>query len=474
MSATDLCDLTLVDVAARIEARAVSALEVAQSVLERVERLQPRLNAFIRVESEALLASARCADEERARGVRRGPLHGVPISVKDLFAVAGQPATAGSRILADYRPDRDATAWARLRAAGALLLGKTNLHEFAYGATTINPHYGDTHNPWALERIAGGSSGGSAAAVATGMGYGTLGSDTGGSIRLPAAVCGVSGLKPTYGRVSRAGATALSWTQDHVGPLARTALDCAVLLDLMTGPDPDDSTAASLPAPNAEATLRGAPADLRGVRVGILSGHREAVLEPEVGACFDRAIQILVSLGAQVREVRFEHEPAALLAGQTIQAVEAMQVHHAWLRDRPQDYGADVRIRLELGALVPGAQFVKALRLRRLTVERMRDLMQDVDVLAGPTVPIVAPPIAASMIQMGNQQVEPRTVLARLTRLYDVTGQPALSIPCGFGAHGLPVGLQLAARPWADALVLRVGHAYQQATDWHQHHPPLD
>ncbi len=474
MDATDLCFLSLADAAELVRSRAVSVLELARATLDRAQRLEPRLNAFIRLDGEGLLAAARQADEALARGDRRGPLHGVPLSLKDLLDVAGQPMTAGSRILAGHVPEQDATVWARLRAAGALLLGKTNLHEFAYGATTINPHYGPTRNPWDLERIPGGSSGGSAAAVAAGVGYGSIGSDTGGSIRLPAALCGVVGLKPTYGLVSRRGAFPLSWSQDHLGPLARTALDCALLLDAIAGPDPADPTTRAARPPGAVAALRGAPAHLRDVRVGVLREHRAGVVDAEVGAAFDQAISQFAALGAEIHEVTFPEEPLAISAAQTILFGEATAVHQKWLRERADDYGADVRGRLELGALLPGVDYVQAQRLRTRIVQRMLAAMAEVDVLAGPTTPIPAPPIAATTIRVEEREVDPRTVLLRFTRLFDLTGQPAVSVPCGFTAGGLPIGLQLAARPWADALVLRMVHAYQQALGWYERRPPLE
>src|SRR5919204_1112030 len=371
MDAADLCHLPLADVARLLRARAVSPVEVAEAVLARAERLQPALNAFIRIDGEALLLGARQAEEQLDRGDARGPLHGVPISLKDLFDVAGQPTTAGSRILDDHRPSRDATVWARLRGAGALLIGKANLHEFAYGATTVNPHYGATRNPWDTGRIAGGSSGGSAAAVAAGIGYGSLGSDTGGSIRNPAALCGVTGLKPTYGRVSRAGVFPLSWAQDHVGPLARTAYDCALLLDVLAGPDPADPTTLGVEPPRAVEALETARGDLRGMRAGVLADHRANVADPDVGAVFDRAAAELAALGAEVRDVGLPEEPAALDAGLLILMAEAAAVHLPWLRQRPGDYGPDVRARLEAGALVPAVDYIDAPRAPPAPVPRI-------------------------------------------------------------------------------------------------------
>lgn len=474
---TDLAYLSLAEAATLVRARAVSPVELARVALERAERLQHALNVFVHgTQSEQLMAAAREAEAAIARGAYRGPLRGIPLTLKDLFDVAGQGTGAGTRFLGAQPATEDATVWARLRAAGALLVGKTNLHECAFGATTANPHHGPTRNPWDPARIPGGSSGGSAAAVAAGIGYGSLGSDTGGSIRNPAALCGITGLKPTYGRVSRAGAFPLSWSQDHVGPLARSAFDCGLLLEAIAGPDPRDPTAVaarpawSAPSPRSSEAPGG---DLRGVRIGLLVGHRAAVSDPAVGEASDRAVDVLRGLGAEVRSFELPEEEQALAVGSLILLAEAAAVHLAWLRRQPDAYGPDVRGRLELGALVSAADYVDARRARRALTGRLLGRMrtEGVDVLVGPTVPIGAPPIAPPARSLGAD--DPRTVLLRLTRLFDVTGQPALSVPCGFTQEGLPVGLQVAGFPWQEALVLRVGMAYQAATTWHRQRPPV-
>ncbi len=474
MDAIELCYRPLVEVADLVRSRAVSPVELARHTLERAERLQPSLNAFIRLDGDALLAAARTAEAEIARGTYRGPLHGIPISLKDLFDVAGQPTTAGSKTLAGHRPARDAAAWARLKAAGALLLGKTNLHEFAYGATSANPHFRPVRNPWDPTRVPGGSSGGSAAAVSAGVGYASLGSDTGGSIRCPAALCGVTGIKPTYGRVSRAGAFPLSWAQDHVGPLARTAWDCAVVLDAIAGPDPADPTTLGVEPPAAAQALHPQDHRLRGVTAAVLTAHRDAALDAGVRTAFDRAVEQLAHLGLEVRQIDLPEERELQDAAVLILVAEAAAVHLARLRAAPEHYGADVRARLEAGALVPAVDYIDAQRARRALVPRLLARLAEVDVLLGPTVPIAAPSVETTAIRMGERDVDPRTVLLHLTRLFDVTGQPAASVPCGFTADGLPVGLQIAGHPWQEALVLRVAHAYQQVTEWHRHRPPVD
>ncbi len=437
--------------------------------------MQPTLNAFVRLADEAdLLAEARNAEAEIGHGEYRGPLHGIPITVKDLFDVAGQPTTAGSSFLGSQPVERDAAAWSRLKAAGALLLGKTNLHEFAYGATTANPHFGPTRNPWDTERVPGGSTGGGAVAVSMGAGFAALGSDTGGSIRCPAALCAVTGIKPTYGRVSRAGAFPLSWSQDHVGPLARTARDCAVILDVIAGPDQADPTTLGVPALKSAASRHEGDHSLGGLTAGVLTSHRERVLDPSVGQAFDRAVDQLCELGLTVRELEIPEERDLDDTGVVILMAEAAAVHLEWLREAPERYGDDVRGRLEAGVLVPAVDYLDAERARRKLVPRALARMAEVDVVLGPTVPIGAPGIDTQSIRLGGRDVDPRTVLLMFTRLYDVTGQPAASAPCGFTEDGLPIGLQIAAQPWREDLALRVAHAYQQVTEWHAHRPELD
>lgn len=441
--------------------------------LARAEALQPRLNVLLHLDAEAVRTAARGADERLRRGEPIGPLHGIPVTLKDLVDVAGVPTTAGSGFLRDL-PGQDATVWSRLQAAGAVLLGKAHLHEIAYGSTGINPHHGTSRNPWHMGRITGGSSGGSAAGVASGVGTASIGSDTGGSIRCPAALCGVTGLKPTYGRVSRAGVFPLSYAQDHVGPMTRTALDAALVLDAVGGPDPRDRTTLGVQPARATETVLAQAADLSGVRVGVLLQHRAAVVQDEVGRLFDAAVEQLRSLGAAVAEVDLPEEAHVLDVGVLMLQAEAASVHLPWLRERPEAYGADVRSRLESGSLISAVDYLDAQRARKKLVARVLERFASFDVVVGPTVPVAAPPVEAATAGIGSLAVDPRTVLLRLTRLYNVTGQPAVSIPCGFTADGLPVGVQLAAAPWQEGRLLAIAHAYQLTTDWHQRRPPLD
>lgn len=471
MQEQDLPFLPLAALARALQQRALSPLEVTRLYLDRIARHAPDLRAFITVTAEEALAAAAAAEQEIATGHYRGPLHGVPIAIKDLFWTAGVRTTAGSRILADFVPSEDATAVERLRAAGAVLLGKTNLEEFAFGATTINPHYGACRNPWDRERIAGGSSGGSAAAVAAGLCTAALGSDTGGSIRQPAALCGLVGLKPTYGRVSRYGAVPLSWAQDHVGPLTRTVRDAALFLQVLAGPDDRDPACTSAPVPDYTATL---DAGVRGLCVGVPREFFFERLAPEVERAVRAAAEVLAGLGARVEPLPFPHWPATVAAGATILFAEAAAYHAEWIRTRPQDYGAAVRTRVRVGTTLLALDYLQAQRARAVLVREARALFLRCDVLLTPTVPLPAPRQDADLITWPDGSHEDiRGATLRFTRPFNLLGFPAISVPCGFTPDGLPIGLQLVGRPFDEPTVLRVAAAYEAATAWARRRPPL-
>jgi aspartyl-tRNA(Asn)/glutamyl-tRNA(Gln) amidotransferase subunit A len=467
---------TVVEAARMIAARELSPVELAQSVLERAERLQPRLNAFIRITSDRLLQGAREHERDISAGRPLEPLSGVPLTVKDLVDVAGEPTTGGGIVLPDEPATDDAPVWARLRDAGATLLGKTNMHEFAYGATNINPHYGPARNPWDSERITGGSSGGSAAAVAAGLGLASIGTDTGGSIRCPAALCGITGLKPTYGRVPRTGVFPLSDSQDHVGPIARSALDCALLLDLIAGPDGRDETVTERTPPNAyqklvawsEGSRDGET--LAGVRLGVVRPHRD-LSDEAVRTAFDAAAAVLAGLGADLVGVDLTGEEELTQASMTIVRFDGTRLHAGWFRARPDAYGPDLRVAFERAATRPPSDYEDAMRTRRRLVTEVLAEQRGLDGLIGPTMLDPAPRITA--FDDAVRAADARVRLLRLTYLYDATGQPAISVPCGFSPDGLPIGLQVAAPPWRETDCLRVAHAYQQVTDWHLRRPVL-
>ncbi len=416
-----------------------------RSQLDRAQKLS-ELNAFISLLPDEAIAEARRLDGMRRRGEVLGPLHGIPVTAKDLVWSKGSRTTSGSKIYADFVPDRDAPALASLRARGAVLLGKTNLHELAYGVSNVNPHYGTARNPWDRTRISGGSSGGSAVALASGIGYGSIGTDTGGSIRIPSSLCGVVGLKPTYGRVSRQGVTPLSWSLDHVGPMARTVEDVTLLYEAMTG-ESDEA-----PEPPKSAPLRG-------LRVGLHPRYFFENLAPEVDSSVRSALGTLESLGAAVVEIDVPEIELQGACRNTIAFAEASCYHEKNIRTRPQDYGDDTRDLLRLGLLVPATDYLAALRVRRVVVASFRRAFEDIDLFAAPSTPAAAPPIGASVLDNGE---ELRTGLLRLPGPFNTTGFPALSLPCGFTGDGLPVGLQLAAAPRRELLLLRVARAFER------------
>jgi len=469
MSRDELCDLEISAVAPLLRERQVSPVELTDAYLERIQRLDPTLNTYVRVMPEQARAAARQAERDIAGGGWRDPLHGVPLGIKDLFDVAGVPTTMGSSILRDNLPDRDAMVVSRLREAGAVILGKHNLHEFAFGITSENPHFGAARNPWSLDRVPGGSSGGTAAAVAAGLCAAGLGSDTGASIRAPASFCGIVGMKPTYGRVSRAGALPLAWSLDHVGPLARSVADCAILLQAIAGFDARDPASAQRPVPDFAADLaRG----VAGLRVGVPREHFFDIVEPDVERLVRDAIATLGQLGAEVEEVSLPHVQHAQVAGNVIMSSEAAAWHCGWLRERPNDYGPDVLQRIRGGLLVRATEYLHSQQMRTLIQQDFAQAFERVDAVVGPTVPIVAPPIGRTFEPGGPLNVPPRSVANRTTVPCNLTGMPAISVPCGF-SDGLPVGLQIMGAAFSEPLVLRLAAAYEAATDWRQRRPSL-
>lgn len=461
-------DLPLVDVAALLRQRKISSIELTEAALSRLAALEPALNAFVTVLADEARAGALRADAEIAAGNDRGPLHGIPISVKDLFSTAGIRTTASSRILAENVPDEDATVIARLCEAGAVLIGKTNLLEFAYA--TVHPDYGPTPNPWDLRRSTSGSSSGSAAAVAAGIGYGSLGSDTGGSIRLPAAYCGIVGLKPTYGRVSRHGAVPVSWSCDHVGPMTRTVADTAAMLGVIAGEDPRDSTSGRVPVPDYLATLND---DLSGYRIGLASAYLRDHVAPEVSQLVEAAIATMETMGATIVEIALPPPSEAVPALLGVITPEATAFHLAWLRERPHDYSQAVRERLELGAITPAISYIQAQRARRHITDEMLAGFQQVDVVVMPTAPSAATFLDGDLVTSDVADPALLAAMMNFTGPFDLTGFPAISLPCGFTDDGLPVGMQLVARPYAEARLLAAAHAYEQAHDWHRRLPTV-
>ncbi|HSB41121.1 MAG TPA: amidase [Methylomirabilota bacterium] len=463
---------TIEGLAAAIRAGKVSPVEATQECLARIERLDGRLRAFITLDRARALESAHRLEADQARGVWRGPLHGVPLAFKDLCFIRGLPTSCGTRTAEYFLAEQDCTVVARLAAAGAVTLGKLNMTELAMGPFGDNAHHGHAQNPWRLGHCAGGSSSGSAVAVAAGLALGAVGTDTGGSIRLPAAACGIVGLKPTYGRVSRAGAMPLSWSNDHVGPMARTVRDCARLLAVMAGPDPLDATASRAPVPDYLAALSGR---LEGVRVGLVENFFFQGVHAEMEAAVRAALDVVARLGARVSDLRVPDPQTTSDITNLVSRAEASTVHARLLRERPHEIQPVVRARLELGTRIPAYDYLQALRLRaRLARGFVAEVFGQVDVLLAPVIPEPAPPLGHATEGPVPELAARQGRFSRLTRPFNGLGLPALSVPCGFSSTGLPLALQLVGRPFDEATVLRVGDAYQHATDWHLRVPPVD
>lgn len=453
-----------------LQKKEISPLELVQEALSRIERFDPPLNSYITVLADPALEQARVSGTEILSRQYRGPLHGIPVSLKDMFATRGVRTTCGSKVLADWVPDYDATAVRRWRDAGAIVVGKTNMHEFAYGVTNDNPHFGPAHNPWDLERVTGGSSGGSAVAVAASLCAASLGSDTGGSIRIPSAVCGVVGIKPTYGRVSRHGAIPLAWSIDHVGPLAKSVEDAALLLQVLAGPDPKDSTSSDRPVPNYRRALTG---EVRGVRVGIPRNYFFENVDGEILRAVQQAIRQLESLGAEAVEISLPHLEHCSAMEAHITLAEATSYHERYMRDRLDDYGPGVRVDLEAGRYLLATDYVKSQRARMLLQDVFRQAFEKVDVIVSPTLPASPPLIGEVYVQSGNLREHVIDAFLRFNIPYNLTGLPAISVPCGFSSNGLPIGLQVAGKAFNEQAVLRVAHAYEVHTDWHKQHPDI-
>ena len=460
--------LSLTEAAQAIAQKRLSSREATQSCLDRIAQWQPRLNAFMAIEAEAALAAADAADAALAKGENRGALHGVPLAHKDMYYDAGKVVTCGSQIRRDFVATTTSTALQRLKDAGTVRLGSLQMAEFAYGPTGHNSHYGAVHNPFAPDHITGGSSSGSGAAVAARLTFAALGSDTGGSIRMPAHFCGVTGLKTTVGRISRAGAMPLSQSLDTVGPLARTALDCALLLGLMAGADPDDPTAVAGPLPDYKAATQ---APVKGLTVGVPTAFYVDDLDSEVARILDETIAVLKGAGVNIVQVELPEQRQLTAACQLVLAVEAAAFHKRWMIERPQDYGPQVLMRLQNGLAIPGVSYLEALRWRGPALSAYLAATANVDAVIAPVAPVAAPTIAES--DVGNSPDAEAVIqrLTRFTRPVNYLGLPSLAIPSGFTRNGLPVAMQLIGRSFDEAMLLRIGAAFQRATDFHARVP---
>jgi aspartyl-tRNA(Asn)/glutamyl-tRNA(Gln) amidotransferase subunit A len=461
----ELTSLRLSEASELIARGALSPVELVHAHLERIERLDGRLNSFITITAEAALQRARQAEQALRRLAKPpSPLYGIPIALKDLYETKGVRTTAGSKFFSDYIPGTNAVVVEKLETAGAILLGKLNMHEIALGVTNVNPHYGACRNPWSLDRISGGSSGGSAVALAASLCMGALGTDTGGSIRIPSSLCGVVGLKPTYGRVSLRGVIPLSWNLDHPGPMARRVRDAALLLQVIAGFDPDDPCSVNVPVEDYGAQLR---QGIRGWRVALAEDDYFSQTDAQVLRAVLLAAEVFGQLGARVSKVAFPGAHQAALANGLLVVSDAAAFHQERLRNQFTGFGVDVLERLQTGAALPLSDYIQARRTQTLMRRQFERFFDAYDILLTPTTPV-----AATMIE-GHDAVEQARLLTRYTAPFNLAGLPAVSLPCGFTSEGLPIGLQIIARPWAEAALLRAAYAFEQATDWHDQKPQL-
>lgn len=469
MATDDVCFLPLTHLAALIKKRAVSPVEVTQAYLDRVQAVDPQLNSYLTVTAERALQEARAAEAGMRGNPHPGPLYGIPLAHKDIIATKGIATTCASKVLKDYVPDYDATVIERLRAAGAVLLGKLNMNEFA--TVTPSPFFGRVNNPWNLAHTPGGSSSGSGAAVAAGLCAGSLGTDTGGSIRIPAAFCGIVGLKATHGRVSLHGVTPLAWSLDHVGPMTRTVQDAALMLQALAGYDAQDLVSSEAPVADYTAQLTG---EVNGMRLGVPAHFFPDSTDPEVKDAFAAAVRLLEGVGARIEEVRLPPLDDAWSIAQVIINGEANVWHAPYLQARAEDYAPRVRKFLERGRATLAVDYVKAQRAR---AQLRRDLLAAcarLDALLTPGELIPPPPHDARAVAIQGREVNLMTAMISATCPFNLTGQPALTVPCGFTRSGLPVALQIVGKPFDEVTVLRVGHAYEVHAAWHDRRPPLD
>ncbi len=460
----NLIDLTITEAAVLLTRGEISPLELTRAHLERIQQVDGRLNSFITLTPELALQQARQAEAEMLAGTRKGPLHGIPLALKDLFETAGVRTTAGSSFWAEYVTETDAAAVQKLRAAGAVLLGKLNMHEIALGVTNENPHFGDTCNPHNLQCISGGSSGGAGAALAAGLCLGALGSDTGGSIRIPASLCGVVGLKPTRGRVSLRGVIPLSWNLDHAGPMARCVRDVALLLQAIAGYDPEDPWSEDVPVDDYLARLDDG---VQGWRVALAGDEyftTSEIVDPEVAAAVQQAGQVFEGLGAQVEVVHFLNARDAAAANGLMTMADAAAFHRERMAESPQQFGPDVLGRLRRGASFTSSEYSLARRTQAVLKHQFVQFLdgqagdRPYDLLLTPATPITAPGRGSA------DAAERANLLTRFTSPFNLTGLPALAMPCGLSRSGLPLGLQIVARPWAEARLLRAAQAYEKAS----------
>ena len=466
MARREICYWTIAEAAAAIRGKESSPVELTDTLLQRITAVDGKLHSFITLTADLARQQARQAEQELRTGTDRGPLHGIPIALKDLYMTNGIRTTCHSAVLENWVPDVDATTFTKLQETGAILLGKLGMHEFAFGGPSIDAPFPAVRNPWNTDHIPGGSSSGSAAALAAGLCYGALGSDTGGSIRTPSSHCGIVGIKPTYGRVSRYGVVPLSWSLDHAGPMARSVEDCAILLQAIAGYDAKDPASANVSVPNFQASLNDG---IKSLRIGVprMGWFDENLgVDTQTEAVFNEALKTLKSLGAVITEIDGKPFSLARKANQIILVCEAYAYHEKTYQETPMKFGTSVRRRMLEGAFLSAADYIGAQRARAVLNEQIRANFSHVDVFAVPSAP--RPPEAFATIDPNEQNLRPS-----FTNPFNLTGLPAISVPCGFTAGNLPAGLQIIAPPFEEGRVFRIAYAYEQATDWHDHRPAL-
>lgn len=468
MVASDICFQSISELSDTIKASEVSPVELTQAYLDRIENLDSQLNCYLSVAAEQALQEAQQAEREIVRNGPRSPLHGIPMAHKDIVATKGMLTTCGSKVLKDHVPGTDGTVIARLRAAGTVLLGKLNMNEFATLAPS--PYYGPVHNPWHVDHSPGGSSSGSGAAVAAALCAGALGTDTGGSIRIPAALCGIVGLKATHGRISLHGVTPLAWSLDHIGPMTRTVRDAALMLQALAGHDPLDSLSSHAPVPDYTARLTG---DIKGFRLAIPRQFFPDATDPEVQQAFQAAAQVLQGLGARIQEVDLPDLEQAWPIAQVIMNGEANVWHEPYLQTQADDYGIAVRKFLERGELTLATDYIKAQQAKAQLRQDMLERCAHFDALLTPGALIPAPLSGDRSVLIHGQEVKLLRAMVSATCPFNLTGQPALTVPCGWSSKGLPLALQIVGKPFDESTVLQIGHAYETHASWHGKRPPI-
>jgi aspartyl-tRNA(Asn)/glutamyl-tRNA(Gln) amidotransferase subunit A len=469
MAHADICELNLTELSRLIGARELSSFEAVSAALARLEKLEGKFNAFITILRETALAEAKHADEQIGRGQYRGPLHGIPVTIKDMFETAGVRTTGGSKILADWLPETDAALVERLRAAGAILIGKTNLDEFGHGGTSTLSHFGPVHNPWNIDRIAGGSSGGSAAAVASGIGPLSYGTETGSSVRRPASYCGITGFKPTFGIISRHGSFRGAWSQDHVGLFARSVRDITLGLDPVAGYDPRDPASVHQEKPAYTARLN---SNVRGLRIGVLRRFLDGV-NPEVRQAFNAALEVLGGAGYEIVDLDVPELCYAAMTSMMTSSAESAGINRRWFRERHQDYVPHVSRGIAVGMTITASEYLTVQRARHRIGEAIRAIYEKVDIIASPTTARVAPLLSDGVKGNGDDTRHASHNHSNLLRFPSMLGLPGCSLPCGINSEGMPIGMQLIGAWFADQSVLNTACAYQSTTDWDTRRPTI-